>query len=521
MDVTLVLVGIIVMTIVYASIRRMSHSQQFEHIPGPKEAWLLGNSLQIKPKEFHLQVKDWSKQFGSIYKLRLPGTYMIVISGFDGIYEGLHNTGLDLAGRYSTFRVFRHFRDTPLITRFPDSRWKSVRKLIHTQLKQYGEGMKKVENIIAEISEDMFSDFNTTSMTNSPLDPLDILKRTAFKIMAFVLCGKRLNDDDLLISSFLKYDDCVWQLLGDPSPDAILLDLFPPAVDLPLRSSRRLRHTDNIRDSVAKHMQQLGLNHEGSLIRILHQQLLDEEEGASPRILNKNDIREAPVNLALAGTGTSSVSFYCLMNILAHRKDVQNEIWREIRALNSNPLGIITLDNRLMMPYSRAVILDLLRYHTVAAVNTPRLAVKDTTIRGIRIPEGAAEVFNILALHYDPEFWEQPDNFQLERFLDSDGNLLPPDHPRRKHRLPFLSGGRGCPAEPFAVARLFLWLTNLIKRFEIVPAQANDESKVHPDNSIYSFFAVPSQVSSLAEPSFLGFSHTGSYDFLVVRFLSI
>ncbi len=486
MALIIVLVSVIIAAVAYICFRRVDYSRQFQHIPGPRETWLLGNALQIKPEEFHQQLKEWSKQFGPIYKLKLPGTYMIVISGFDEIWEGLHNTGLDLAGRYLPFRLYHHIKDTGLLNQLPDDRWKLLRQITQKQLKQYGEGMKRLEGVVAEMSEDMFRDFREASVQKCPLDPLDIVKSTALKIVTYVVCGERFTDNHPIIKSVLRYDDWAWKVLGDRSPDALLLDVFPPALFLPLRSSRRLKYADELRDNVARELKEFGLNREGSLIRMLHQHMGDKEE-----TLEEKDVIITPIALLVAGLGTSSLTFYCLVNILAHRKDVQDRIWKEIRSVSPDPVENITLDNRHKMPYSRAVLFELLRYHSVAPFNTPRQVVRDTTVKGVRISEGASAVFNIWALHHDPEFWEEPETFQPERFLDGSGNVLPPDHPRRKHLLPFTSGIRGCPGEQFAMTRLWLWLTNLVKQFEITPAQGNDVSKIALSNFKLSFLLYP------------------------------
>ncbi len=486
---TLILVTMVAVTVVYLAFRRMKYWQHFQHIPGPKEMWLLGNALHINPVMFHGQLNDWSKQFGHIYKLRLPDGYMIVVSGYDEIVDMLHNTGLDLAGRYVNFRYFHHFKDTGLANRHPDAKWKLLRKVVQRQLKQYGEGMMKMENIVAEISMDMFFDFGKASNTGLSLDPLAILRCTAMKTIALLICGERLTNDDSLVGSLLQYEECVFDAFGALEFDYLLLDLFPSLLRVPLRSSNCIKRVDKVRDSVAAELKRLGLKHEGSLMRQLHEHFCEGVSDTSG-FLTEDDVVLTSVNVLLGAVATSSVSFYCLLNILAHRKDVQEKLWKEIQAIDPNPEERIKLDDRSRMPYSRSVIFELLRYHSITPM-TPRLAIKDTEICGTRIPKGAVVAINAWTLHHDPTFWEEPEEFRPERFLDDNCNLLSPDHPRRKHLMPFSSGVRVCPGEQFAVARLFLWLTNFIKRFEVCPAENNDASMLNLDKFKLTFLLYP------------------------------
>ncbi len=477
--------------VVYIWMKRANYRRQFQHIPGPKETWLLGNALQIRPEKIHQQLNDWSKQFGHVYKIRLPDMYMIFFSRYDEIWEMFHHTGFDLAGRYNNFRFLHHFKDTGLSNVYPDQKWKLLRKTVQKNLKQYEDGMKKIERTATEISDDMFLDFNEASDSKRALDPLGIIKRTAMKTIGLVVCGERLTDSDPLVEYLLQYEEAVTKALSVTGFDYLLLDLFPAALNLPLRSSRRLKRTDELRDRVARELTKFGLTREGSLMRMLHEFTGDNTQRDDTVRLNEDDVILTSLNLLLAGVLTSSATFYCLMNILAHRKDVQRRIWEEIRKTGYDPTETIGLEDRSRMPYSRAVIYEVLRYHSVTPVNGQRVALKNIEISGIRIPQGSIVGANTWTLHHDPEFWEDPDQFRPERFLDSDGNILPPDHPRRKHLLPFSSGVRVCPGEQFALLRLFIWLTNLVKRFEITPAENNDVSRIDLNNFQFSFLLYP------------------------------
>lgn len=47
--------------------------------------------------------------------------------------------------------------------------------------------------------------------------------------------------------------------------------------------------------------------------------------------------------------------------------------------------------------------------------------------------------------------------------------LLPLDHPRRKHLMPFGAGSRVCVGEQFALRRLFIYTAFLAQTFDLRP----------------------------------------------------
>lgn len=77
-------------------------------------------------------------------------------------------------------------------------------------------------------------------------------------------------------------------------------------------------------------------------------------------------------------------------------------------------------------------------------------------------------IFNLYAVHRSEKDFEQPFEFNPKRFLDKNGNLLPPGY--HKAYLPFSAGRRCCLAESLAKMELFLVISHLIQRYKFLPA---------------------------------------------------
>ena len=210
------------------------------------------------------------------------------------------------------------------------------------------------------------------------------------------------------------------------------------------------------------------------------------------------DAQRTSMNLLFAGVTTTSNSFYAAINILAHHPDIQDTILDEIHTVCHD--GLPTLPDRSKMPYSRAFLLELLRYSSVVPMCVPHRAIDDQSIHGYTIPQNTNVQINLWSLHHDPDFWTDPEIFRPERFLDSSGELVPADHPHRKHLMPFGAGSRVCLGESLASARLFLWITKVVSMFLIIPAKGNHSSATDPRNFHFDGVLRPTPYEVLFDP---------------------
>jgi len=74
---------------------------------------------------------------------------------------------------------------------------------------------------------------------------------------------------------------------------------------------------------------------------------------------------------------------------------------------------------------------------------------------------------NLYAVHNDKEIWGDPETFRPERYLTKDGKEIDKNHPKV---IPFSIGKRQCLGEVLARNNIFLFLTSLFQRFDILEA---------------------------------------------------
>ncbi|KAL2482580.1 Cytochrome [Forsythia ovata] len=161
-----------------------------------------------------------------------------------------------------------------------------------------------------------------------------------------------------------------------------------------------------------------------------------------------------------AGTDTTSAFLKWTMTELLKHPTIMKKLQSEVRGILHDKLDI-TFDDREKMHYLKAVIKETFRYHPPVPL-IPREAGRDVKIMGYDIAAGTMVIINALAIGRDPLFWDEPEKFKPERFLNSsiDFKGLHFQH------IPFGSGRRSCPGIDFATALIELVLANILHKFD-------------------------------------------------------
>ncbi|XVF51651.1 hypothetical protein PTKIN_Ptkin04bG0201400 [Pterospermum kingtungense] len=164
----------------------------------------------------------------------------------------------------------------------------------------------------------------------------------------------------------------------------------------------------------------------------------DHDQGNS---LSRAQMKAFLVDIVIGGTGTTSTALeWTMAEPMLHQKvmkKAQEELMQVVGANN-----LVEESHIYKLPYLLAVVKESLRLHPSAPLLLPRCPAQACTVGGYTIPKGAKVFLNVWAMHRDPQFWDNPKEFQPERFLgdakklDFSGNNF--------HYIPFGSGRRIC-----------------------------------------------------------------------------
>ncbi len=167
------------------------------HIPSHPGIPVFGNMLQMDPKKPRLTFHKWARQYGGAYRIRMiPTGEIVVISSWDLIHEVLVTKGWTFSGRFTYFRGAYTKIDRMLGLRNADETWRLLRKFSHRYMKQFGDGMSKVEDILQVSVGRMVEGFRRTNCC--PVNAMRIVKQTALYSIVVLLLGRAVDPQDPL-----------------------------------------------------------------------------------------------------------------------------------------------------------------------------------------------------------------------------------------------------------------------------------------------------------------------------------
>ncbi|VAH27424.1 hypothetical protein VPH35_019629 [Triticum aestivum] len=143
---------------------------------------------------------------------------------------------------------------------------------------------------------------------------------------------------------------------------------------------------------------------------------------------------------------------------------VMTKLQAEVR--NNTPKGqdMVEEENLANMTYLKAVVKETLRLHPPLPLLIPHLSMvaSQVDVAGYTVPSGAWVMVNTWAINRDSEWWEKPEEFLPERFIEGGSASAVDLRGNDSQFLPFGAGRRICPGINFGLATIGLMLANLV-----------------------------------------------------------
>ncbi|XP_068634461.1 cytochrome P450 71A1-like [Aristolochia californica] len=177
--------------------------------------------------------------------------------------------------------------------------------------------------------------------------------------------------------------------------------------------------------------------------------------------LTRDHVKGVLMDLLIGGTDSSASVVEWAMAELIRKPSTMKKVQEEIRRVVGNE-GKVEETHLTHLQYLRFVVKETLRLHPPTPYLIPRENKQHCRINGYDIFPKTRVIINALAVALDPDSWENPDEFQPERFKNVDIDYTGQDF----QFLPFGAGRRGCPGVIFGVMTVELALANLLYSFD-------------------------------------------------------
>ncbi|OWM85817.1 hypothetical protein CDL15_Pgr012067 [Punica granatum] len=177
--------------------------------------------------------------------------------------------------------------------------------------------------------------------------------------------------------------------------------------------------------------------------------------------LSTSNIKAVIFDVFSGGGETSATTVDWAMAEMIKKPRILEKAQAEVRRVFDRQ-GEVQEDCLTELKYLKLVIKEVLRLHPALALLLPRECGEQCEINGFEIPKKTRVIINAWAIGRDPEYWDEPEIFDPERFLNS---LI--DYKGNNYEyIPFGMGRRICPGINFGLTTVEYLLAMLLYHFD-------------------------------------------------------
>ncbi|KFM67323.1 Cytochrome P450 2J2, partial [Stegodyphus mimosarum] len=371
--------------------------------PGPIGLPVVGY-LPFLTKNAHLKLTDLGKKYGEVFSLQLGSKPVVVLNSANVIREAFSkseflgrppNSAFTLLGAQSPF-----FEEGFHI-------WQEQRRFVLQSMKDLGLGKSKIEgHILEEINHflEVLSEHK-----GEPMDLMTPLTPSMSNSISSLVFGKRYEYDDPERVQLDEALDVVAKALGQTASHIFFpwIRYFPFILKW-LKVDDAVEFFRKANEIFAKKVEDHRKTLDPSDIRDFIDSYLIEmkiRKAKEPQTTFSDDSLKGCVSdLFGAGSDTVRTSISWCLYIMAAYPKIQKKVQKEIMdILGSEKSPEFHMQKE--MPYTHAVLLEVMRWKTIVPLNLLRYTLADTALAGYNIPKDTIVMANFWSAHHDPDIW--------------------------------------------------------------------------------------------------------------------
>ncbi|KAK7349305.1 hypothetical protein VNO77_06568 [Canavalia gladiata] len=444
-------------------LRRRLRRRRYNLPPGPKPWPVIGN-LNLIGSLPHQSLHNLSKKYGPILHVWFGSNPVVVGSSVDMAKAFLKTHDATFAGRpkfsagkYTTY----NYSDITWSQYGPY--WRQARRMCLLELfsaKRLGEYEYIRKQELQGVLHELFNSANKTILLKDHLSTLSL------NVISRMVLGKKYleKSENAIISpdEFKKMLDELFLLngvlnIGDFIPWINFLDLQGYIKRMKALSKKFDKFMEHVLDEHIERMKSVKDYVAKDMVDVLLQ--LAEDPNLEVK-LERHGVKAFTQDLIAGGTESSAVTVEWAICELLRRPEIFKKATEELDRVIGRERWVEEKDI-VNLPYINAIAKETMRLHPVAPMLVPRLAREDCNIDGYDIPKGTQVLVNVWTIGRDPAVWDNPTQFQPERFLDKEIDVKGHDY----ELLPFGAGRRMCPGYPLGLKVIQSSLANLLHGF--------------------------------------------------------
>ncbi|MFT5752891.1 MAG: cytochrome P450 [Flavobacterium sp.] len=283
---------------------------------------------------------------------------------------------------------------------------------------------------------------------DEPIDIFPIFNDLAFQTVVKSLFSSEINEDD--IKKLQHATEVTQQML--------VKELRQPYLGWWFKLSGKIKFHINLIDESRAILKRLVNQRKQNPEKQndLLDMLLDAryEDGSE---MEEGQLLDEILILFAAGHETTSNALTFICELLARNPKAQIKILEEVQKVKSESSDIMHWIKNAN--YTKLVIEEAMRLFPPAYF-IDRINKEADDFNGFDLPKGTNLLFSVYEIHRHPDFWENPEEFIPERFLDDKIKFS-------KNYYPFGAGQRMCIGNNFAMYEMILAVITVVERYEI------------------------------------------------------
>uniref|UniRef100_A0A0D9V4M2 Cytochrome P450 n=1 Tax=Leersia perrieri TaxID=77586 RepID=A0A0D9V4M2_9ORYZ len=434
--------------------------------PGPAGLPIVGSLPFIDPN-LHTYFAGLAEKHGPILSIRLGSMVDIVVNSPQLAREVLRdqdavfaNRVMPDAGDAVSFGGVQNIVGNPV-----GPMWRMLRRVcVHEMMSP--AGLASVHGLRRREFRDTLRYLHSKS--GEPVDVGAQMFLNTMNVITSTMWGGTIESESeraAVGSEFRALVAEVTELIGTPN----VSDLFPALKPFDLQGVRRKMERLRSRFEVmfTKIIQQRMKSDGGDTSTDFLECLLkmEKEGGDGKTPLTMDNVKGFLLEMVVGGTDTTSNTVEWAMAEMLQNPEAMNKVQQELDSVVGRD-AVVEESHLPQLHYLRLVIKETLRLHPPVPLLVPHSPSADSTVGGYHVPEGSRVLVNVWAIQRNPLVWNEPLEFNPERFTVDGGGHKGDFSGSQLDYLPFGSGRRICAGMAMAEKLTMYSIAMLLQAFD-------------------------------------------------------
>ncbi|KAI9072012.1 hypothetical protein K1719_046030 [Acacia pycnantha] len=468
MDQLILLLLISFILLIFCFIFNTRSSQSAKNPPGPRPLPIIGNILELGTLP-HQSLANLSRTYGPVMSVKLGRTTTIVISSPQVAKEVLQKKDHAFSFRTipDTLRALDHDQIS-VVWMPPLSQWRVLRRICATEVFS-SQRLDSTQGIRQRKLKELENHVSEFSRKGEALDIGDAVFTTVLNSISNTFFTMDLAH--YTSNKSQEFKDVIWGIMEEAGRPNVV-DFFPVLRVLdPQRARARMicyfeklfAFFDGLID---ERLQFRGSEMDSRRFNDVLDSLLQLMMTENPQI-SRSQLLHLFLDLFVAGIDTTSSTIVWAMAELVRNPEKLKKVKEELKQVIINEGDEQFEESHISkLPYLRAVVKETMRLHPSLPLLVPHKSEAGAELCGgcFVVPKNAQVLINAWAIGRDPSVWDDPKQFNPERFLENNDKIDFKGHDFEL--IPFGAGRRICPGLPLADRTVHIVLASLLCHFD-------------------------------------------------------